>query len=49
MTVPHEIHAAAANNIAAQPSAEKHTPIDPQGGKPGKSSVTPMMHGCILE
>jgi hypothetical protein len=25
-----EIHAAAAKRLAAQPSSEKHTPIDPQ-------------------
>jgi hypothetical protein len=49
MTVSYEIDAATANNIAAQPSAEKHTPINPQGVKPGKSPFSPMMHGCVLD
>jgi len=48
MNVPREINAAAVESLAERPSAEKHTPMDPQGVKPGKSSVTPMMHGCVL-
>jgi hypothetical protein len=48
MTVPHEIDAAAANSMAVEPSSKKHTPIDPQGVKPGKSGVTPMMHVSVL-
>jgi DNA mismatch repair protein MutS len=43
MNVPREISAAAAQSPGAQPSADKHTPIDLQGAKPAKSPVTPMM------
>jgi DNA mismatch repair protein MutS len=43
MNVPREINAAAAESPAERPSAEKHTPMDPQGMKPGKSALTPMM------
>src|SRR5438094_8116557 len=43
MNVPREIEAAAANSIAAQSPADQHTPIIPQGVKPGTSAVPPMM------